>query len=134
MLKLIKKGVKIKIIGCSKKPKFDISMLKTVDISEIPATINELSSFTFYKRLENAMQQKYYICIHFLHTQNNIKGYILEIDKHECTTTILSEDNEVYHVKLNQITRLMWKKSKNDIGKKWNNNLKKIVKVKYIKS
>jgi hypothetical protein len=64
----------------------------------------------FLRTLEKAMQEKYYVTLHFFRDPT-IRGYVTEIDKEVYVAVIESEEGNCCQIRLNQITSLMWKKN-----------------------
>lgn len=67
----------------------------------------------FLRSLEKAMQEKYYVTLHFFRDPT-IRGYITEIDKEVYVAIVESEEGNCSQIRLNQITSIMWKKVKNE--------------------
>jgi hypothetical protein len=64
----------------------------------------------FLKTLEKAMQEKYFVTLHFFRDPT-IRGFITEIDKEVYVAIVESEEGNCSQIRLNQITSLMWKKN-----------------------
>jgi hypothetical protein len=85
----------------------------------------------FLKTLEKAMQEKYFVTLHFFRDPV-IRGHIIEIDKEVYVATVESEEGNCCQIRLNQITSLMWKKNGDiDLTPKGlnNKNRKKAIKI-----
>jgi hypothetical protein len=64
----------------------------------------------FLRNLEKAMQEKYFMTIHFFRDPT-IRGTIIEIDKEVYVATVENESGDCIQFRLNQITSLTWKKN-----------------------